>query len=496
MPHTLAALEAGQLNEWRATLLVRETACLSAADRAAVDEELAADTGTFDGAGDRRIIAAARAAAYRRDPRTVTQRAAHAADRTARQPPPGPGHHVLPHRPAARLRRRRRARRPDPARRHPPRRRRPPHPRAAHGRRPGRTHHRHPRRDHRHRNPARHDRPHPPPGRQRTRPPPRLRHRPRRLGPGPPQTSRQPAASTGHEPRHGGRREHGPRRATARRTRDGGTPARRLSAVWLRRLYTAPGTGELIAMDSRARLFPPGLRRFIQARDDTCRTPYCDAPSATWTTSSPGTDGGPTTQANGAGLCEACNHTKETPGWSVRPRPGPRHTLEITTPTGHTYHSTAPTTARDTRTDRSPPAARTQPRTSRDTSHHRRKLRHHAKTLKRARLAVLRRHERAVIPRRLRPKRLGHCEAGCPIGVGAFSRTCREERAAPLRCSGPASAVSVRLLPRPDTAQPRSRLRSTSLLDHSENDPGYRAAGNPAISRAAISWAAVTPDPQ
>ena len=52
--------------------------------------------------------------------------------------------------------------------------------------------------------------------------------------------------------------------------------------------------------------------------------------------------GGPTTQANGAGLCEACNHTKETPGWSVRPRPGPRHTLEIQTPTGHSYHSTAP----------------------------------------------------------------------------------------------------------------------------------------------------------
>ena len=35
MPHTLAALETGQLNEWRATLLVRETACLSAADRCA-----------------------------------------------------------------------------------------------------------------------------------------------------------------------------------------------------------------------------------------------------------------------------------------------------------------------------------------------------------------------------------------------------------------------------------------------------------------------------
>ncbi|GAP54887.1 hypothetical protein AHiyo6_14520, partial [Arthrobacter sp. Hiyo6] len=28
MPHTLAALQSGELNEWRATLLVRETACL------------------------------------------------------------------------------------------------------------------------------------------------------------------------------------------------------------------------------------------------------------------------------------------------------------------------------------------------------------------------------------------------------------------------------------------------------------------------------------
>jgi hypothetical protein len=28
MPHTLAALESGQLNEWRATLVVKETACV------------------------------------------------------------------------------------------------------------------------------------------------------------------------------------------------------------------------------------------------------------------------------------------------------------------------------------------------------------------------------------------------------------------------------------------------------------------------------------
>ncbi|MFI2564030.1 HNH endonuclease, partial [Paenarthrobacter sp. NPDC018779] len=52
--------------------------------------------------------------------------------------------------------------------------------------------------------------------------------------------------------------------------------------------------------------------------------------------------GGKTSLANGAGLCEACNHTKENPGWNTRPSDqGPR-TLEIRTPTGHRYQSTAP----------------------------------------------------------------------------------------------------------------------------------------------------------
>lgn len=101
-------------------------------------------------------------------------------------------------------------------------------------------------------------------------------------------------------------------------------------------------------MDSRARLFPAGLRRFLQARDETCRTPYCDAPIRHHDHIIPWHSGGTTTGTNGAGLCEACNHTKETPGWTAKPRSGPigtgwlRHTLEIRTPTGHTYHSTAP----------------------------------------------------------------------------------------------------------------------------------------------------------
>ena len=74
MPHTLTALQTGQLNEWRATLIVKETACLSAEDRCAADEELAADTGALTGLGDRALITAARTASYRLDPRSLMKR--------------------------------------------------------------------------------------------------------------------------------------------------------------------------------------------------------------------------------------------------------------------------------------------------------------------------------------------------------------------------------------------------------------------------------------
>ncbi|BAH50161.1 hypothetical protein ROP_19140 [Rhodococcus opacus B4] len=52
MPHTLALLRSGRLNEWRATLLVRETACLSAHDRGIVDRRLCSDPDILDGVGD------------------------------------------------------------------------------------------------------------------------------------------------------------------------------------------------------------------------------------------------------------------------------------------------------------------------------------------------------------------------------------------------------------------------------------------------------------
>jgi hypothetical protein len=114
--------------------------------------------------------------------------------------------------------------------------------------------------------------------------------------------------------------------------------------VWLRRLYTHPGTGELIGMDTKARAFPTPLRRFLHLRDGgICRTPWCDAPIRHTDHPYPHAAGGPPSAVNGQGLCEGCNYTKQTPGWTARPAPThQRHTVTTTTPTGHTYHSTAP----------------------------------------------------------------------------------------------------------------------------------------------------------
>jgi hypothetical protein len=386
MPHTLAALDTGQLNEWRATLLVRETACLSAADRAAVDEELAPDAGTFAGAGDRRLVATARAAAYRRDPRSVTERAAHAAaDRhVSLRPAPDTMCHLTALLPVTAGV-------------------------AVYKALSGHTDTLRAAGD--------------PRGRgqlmadslvERTTGTPggisgveiQLVITDRTLFQGNSEPARLPGygtvpagwartlingtkaqdCTTGvgspgqrqSDPREPGESTDGPPEPGGT-AGSGDDPAFRL---WLRRLYTHPGTGELIAMDSRARLFPPGHRRFIHTRDDTCRTPYCDAPIRHLDHIIPWHTGGPTTTDNAAGLCETCNHTKETPGWKARPSPAAepgngrrsRHTLELTTPTGHTYHSTAP-----------PLPGSPAGEASADSRRQRRDERHRAKTLKRMR---------------------------------------------------------------------------------------------------------------
>ena len=82
----------------------------------------------------------------------------------------------------------------------------------------------------------------------------------------------------------------------------------------------------------------------IAVRDQVCRHPGCDSPIGHRDHVRRVADGGPTVRSNGQGLCEAHNLVKEMPGWSSRvadPRPG-RHTVETTTPTGHTYRSQAP----------------------------------------------------------------------------------------------------------------------------------------------------------
>ncbi|MEE1618117.1 HNH endonuclease [Brachybacterium sp. J153] len=85
----------------------------------------------------------------------------------------------------------------------------------------------------------------------------------------------------------------------------------------LRRLYTHPSTGELVAVESRAEVFPPALKRFLLWRDGSCRAPYCDAPARHADHIHPRRDGGPTSIDNGQYLCAACNLGKEDDSRSV-----------------------------------------------------------------------------------------------------------------------------------------------------------------------------------
>jgi hypothetical protein len=117
------------------------------------------------------------------------------------------------------------------------------------------------------------------------------------------------------------------------------------AGVWLRRLFTHPDSGRLVAMDSHRRAFTGQLRHFVVLRDQFCRTPWCDAPIRHVDHVLPHHTGGPTTRSNAQGLCEACNYSKQAPGWHIDSTGedssgGPSTTL--TTPTGRHYPSTAP----------------------------------------------------------------------------------------------------------------------------------------------------------
>lgn len=309
LPHTMEALDAGQISEWRATLIARETACLSVEDRRQVDAELAARPGGFTTMGDRNIAAEARRIAYRLDPYAVTQRASKAAaDRhVTLRPAPDAMTSLYALLPAqqgvaayAAL-----SRAADTARAE---------------------------------------------GDERGRGQVMADTLVERL------TGQATAAAVpvevslvmtdtalldgGNEP--GELEGVGPLPAPLARNwlRDATTQPGIEAAVWLRRLFTSPSAGQLIAMDSRRRCFDGQLRRFVITADRTCRTPWCDAPIRHIDHSVGAAHGGETSVDNSAGLCEACNYTKEAPGWvTIRL---PNRALETSTPTGHRYGSRPP----------------------------------------------------------------------------------------------------------------------------------------------------------
>ena len=308
MPHTLAALEAGVLSEWRATLIVRESACLAVQDRRALDAELCGDPAGLAGKGDAWVTAQAKAIAYRLDPRAVVDRAAHAEkDRTVTiRPAPDTMTYVTALLPVAQgvsvyaaLRR------------------------AADTCCDGRS-----------RGQVMAD---------------TLVER---------VTGRDAAAPTpiavnlvltdetllGGDNAPGDIDGYGPIPAAVARGLVFGAVTDQRARATLRRLYAHPRSGALVAMESRARLFPRGLAAFIGLRDQRCRTPYCDAPIRHRDHAQPWAHGGPTTATNALGSCECCNYTKEADGWRVSTTVDENHThtAEFTTPTGHRYRSGAP----------------------------------------------------------------------------------------------------------------------------------------------------------
>ena len=308
MPHTLAALHAGVLSEWRATLIVKESACLDVEDRRTLDAEMCANLADLDGLGDKRIEANAKTIAYRLDPHAVVDRAVRAPnERTVTiRPAPDAMVHVTALLPMdqgvavyATLRRTSDT--------------------TCDGRGRGQV--------------------------MADTLVERVTGRPADV-PVPVEVnlvitdesllagSTEPARVTGY----------GPIPAAVARLLVACAAHDDRSQATLRRLYKHPASGALVAMESRARIFPKGLAKFIDIRDDTCRTPYCDAPIRHHDHAQPHHRDGPTTATNGLGECEQCNYAKEAPGWTVHTEIDDTgsHTAEFTTPTGARHRSNAP----------------------------------------------------------------------------------------------------------------------------------------------------------
>lgn len=313
LPHTESALHDGAISEWRATIIARETACLSREDRAEVDQRIAAPAPDgrrpLDGWGDRRLAAEVRGLVAQLDPQAVVDRRARAEAerRVSLRPAPDTMTQL-----SALLR-------------------------VAQGVAVWAT---------------------------------LTRAADEARAAGDPRSRGQVMADTLVERVTGqaradavpltvnlvvsdrsllaGGREpawlQGYGAITAEHadelTRQAATEAR----AALRRLYASP-SGGLVALESRSREFPTGLAQFLELRDRTCRTLWCDAPIRHRDHVLDHALDGPTTALNGQGLCEQCNHTKQSPGWRATPitgPPGAPHQVETTLPTGHIVRSTAP----------------------------------------------------------------------------------------------------------------------------------------------------------
>ncbi|MCD4533550.1 HNH endonuclease [Nocardioides sp. cx-169] len=313
LPHTMAAFRAGRVTEWRVMNVARETACLSLEDRAEVDRAIAADPDAFEAWSDREVLGRLRSLAARLDPASVAERRRRAESGRGVTIRPAPDTMVyltalLPVADGV----------------------------AAYATLCAEA------------------------DRARATGDPRGRGQvmadalvarvtgcagddagrpvvPVAIGV---VMSDRTLLAGAHDP--AGLVDHGPIPADLARE----LVLRNLDAhqrTWVRRLYARPGTGELVAMDSRRRVFPRALASFVRLRDQWCRRPWCNAPIRHTDHVVRSASGGPTSAADGQGLCESCNYTKESPGWHHQPRRGhDRHTVDITTPTGHEYRSTSP----------------------------------------------------------------------------------------------------------------------------------------------------------
>lgn len=305
MPCTLAALECGDVSEWGATLVARETAVLTLEDRREVDARLA-PTMAASGVSEKQLGDAARAMAQQLDPAAAVRRAAKAeADRCVTvRPAPDCMTYVTAHLPVrqgvavfAALDRAARSA-------------------AAQGDPRGR-------------------------GQVMADALVAAVTASTSTAPGAPAVTVElvmsdttllgdddaPAVLPGHGPVPA---------AVARRLVAGAAEAGR---AWVRRLYATPDRTRLIAMESRSRLFPAALSHFLRLADQVCATPWCDAPIQHVDHVVPAARGGPTTAANGQGLCAHCNLAKEHTGSVVERRAGVTTT---TTATGHRYDSAPP----------------------------------------------------------------------------------------------------------------------------------------------------------